>query len=196
MKENDLTWRPPPKKPTRTHDGKVITTESNVRWSSDTFEIRCWNEEKVRVAFCIDCCDREIISWLAVTGRGISGEMIRDLMTESVEIRFGKEMLPPNLIQFLSDNGSIYRASKTRKFAKALNLTPCTTPSYSPESDGLSESFVKTFKRDYVKVNQIESAEDVLNQLHLWFEDYNNFHPHKGLKMLSPREYRKSMQRT
>jgi hypothetical protein len=42
-------------------------------------------------------------------------------------------------------------ATQTRAFAQALNLTPCFTPVASPESNGLSEAFVKTFKRDYVR---------------------------------------------
>jgi hypothetical protein len=34
--------------------------------------------------------------------------------------------------------------------ALAINLVPCFTPVQSPESNGISESFVKTLKRDYV----------------------------------------------
>ena len=32
----------------------------------------------------------------------------------------------------------------------------------------------------------------VLAQLPAWFADYNEHHPHKGLKMLSPRQFRRS----
>lgn len=39
--------------------------------------------------------------------------------------------------------------------------------------------------------HDIETAEEVLNQLQLWFEDYNENHPHRGLKMRSPREFRR-----
>ncbi len=188
MKENDLLWRPPPRKPTRTHDGNVVVPEVNRRWCSDGFEIRCWNGNKVRVAFAMDCCDREVMSWVATTG-GINGQMIRDLVAESVERRFGKAGLP-HRIQWLTDNGSIYTSRKTRRFVEALGMEACTTPAYSPESNGLAEAFVKTFKRDYVQVHDIETAEEVLLQLGKWFEDYNENHPHKGLKMLSPREFR------
>jgi putative transposase len=55
----------------------------------------------------------------------------------------------------------------------------------------MAEAFVKTFKRDYVHLNRLETAATVLEQLPTWFEDYNEVHPHRGLKMLSPREYRK-----
>jgi hypothetical protein len=39
----------------------IITLKSNLRWCSDSFEIRCWNGERVHVAFSLDTCDREVI---------------------------------------------------------------------------------------------------------------------------------------
>jgi len=48
---------------------------------------------------------------------------------------------------------------------------------------------VKTFKRDYVYVHDRPDAATVLAQLERWFDDYNESHPHKGLKMKSPREF-------
>ena len=94
-----------------------------------------------------------------------------------------------NSIQWLSDNGSCYTAKDTVWFGKNLGLDIRTTSPYSPESNGISEAFVKTFKRDYVWVGGIESAEVVMKQLESWFEDDNEKAPHKALKMLSPREY-------
>ena len=75
------------------HDGRIITIRPNLRWTSDGFEIPCWNGEIVRVAFALDTCDREAMAWCATTD-GISGEMIRDLMLESVEQRFGATSAP------------------------------------------------------------------------------------------------------
>jgi putative transposase len=57
----------------------------------------------------------------------------------------------------------------------------------------MAEAFVKTFKRDYAYVNELWTAADVLEQLPVWFQDYNEFAPHKGLKMKSPREFRSAM---
>jgi hypothetical protein len=38
----------------RTHNGKVVTMRSNLRWCSGGFEFTCWNGEIVRGAFIID----------------------------------------------------------------------------------------------------------------------------------------------
>jgi len=72
----------------RRHDGRVAVDRSDTRWCSDGFEIGCDNGEKVRIAFTLDCCDREAISWVATTG-GINSSDIRDLMVESVERLLG-----------------------------------------------------------------------------------------------------------
>ena len=49
----------------RTHTGKIAVDKSNTRWASDITAIKCWNGQKLRLAFVIDCCDRSIISWKA-----------------------------------------------------------------------------------------------------------------------------------
>jgi len=189
MKINGLLLQRYTGRPARSHDGKVMVDRSNMRWCSDAFEITCWNRERVRVAFSMDCCDREIMSYAATT-RGISGEMIKDLMAEAIACRFGFTNQIPEKIEWLSDNGSAYTAHETRSFAKMMGLETITTPVQSPESNGMAEAFIKTFKRDYVDVNPLTDAITVLNQLPKWFEDYNINHPHKALKMMSPKEFR------
>ena len=62
---------------------RIAVDERNRRWCSDGFEIGCDNGERVRVAFALDCCDREAMSFLATTG-GIAGEDVRDLMVAAV----------------------------------------------------------------------------------------------------------------
>ena len=172
----------------RVHNGKVMVMRSNLRWCSDGLEFTCWNGEIVRLAFIIDAFDREIIAWTAVSGAGISGSDVRDMMLEAVERRFAG-MRAPHAIEHLSDNGSPYTAKNTRDFAAALNLVPCFTPVRSPESNGMSEAFVKTFKRDYVRVNPLPDAATALRQIAGWIADYNDVHPHSALRMRSPREF-------
>lgn len=172
----------------RVHDGKVMVMRSNLRWCSDGLEFACWNGEVIRMAFIIDAFDREIIAWTAVSGAGISGSDVRDMMLEAVERRFGSAPTP-HPIEHLSDNGSPYTAKETRDFATALNLVPCFTPVKSPESNGMSEAFVKTFKRDYLRISPLPDAPSVLRQIAGWIDDYNEIHPHSALRMRSPREF-------
>jgi putative transposase len=191
MREHGLllqrhTGRPPD---TRSHDGKIAVERSNLRWCSDGFEIACDNAERVRVAFALDCCDREVMSWVATTS-GIEGAMVRDLMVEAVEGRFG-QTLPNTPIEWLSDNGSCYVARDTRAFAYEIGLVPVTTAIRSPQSNGMAEALVKTFKRDYVAKMDRRDAYTVMLQLDAAFGHYNEVHPHSALKMLSPRMFRR-----
>lgn len=106
--------------PERPHEGKVITLRRNLRWSADAFEVGCWNGEKVRVVFALDCCDREIMGFAASTC-GISGSMVRDLRLECVEKRFGMSHAP-HRVEWLTDNGSCFAARETGEFASWLDL--------------------------------------------------------------------------
>ena len=114
--------------------------------------------------------------------------MVRDLMLEAVEPRFGG-VQAPHAVEWLSDNGSPFTARETLDFAAALGLVPCFTPVQSPQSNGIAEAFVKTFKRDYARVHPLLDAATVLRQIAGWFDDYNESHPHSGLGMISPREF-------
>lgn len=188
MKKNQLLLPSFGKKPTRTHDGKVITLKSNTRWCSDCFTVQCANGDRVHVAFAMDTCDREILGYIAST-IGIDGTAIRDLMVECIEYRFGSLHQLPCKIQWLSDNGPCYVSRETVSFARNLGFDVRTTPAYSPESNGMAEAFVKTFKRDYVAFSDPEEASNLMASLPEWFEDYNNNAPHKGLKMMTPRQF-------
>lgn len=187
MKRNGLLLNKPMHRPKRLHDGKVQTLLSNTRWCSDSFSIQCANGEKVYVAFSIDSCDREVMRYIAST-IGIDGKAIRDLMLETVEYRLGRPFVSVP-IQWLSDNGSCYTAKETVAFGKQLGLSIRTTLPYSPQSNGIAEAFVKTFKRDYVWFGNLQDAKTVMSQLNNWMNDYNEKAPHKALRMLSPREF-------
>jgi transposase InsO family protein len=53
----------------------------------------------------------------------------------------------------------------------------------------MSGAFVKTLKCDYVRVNPLPDAKTVSLLIGDWIEDYNETHPHSGLKWKSPREF-------
>ncbi|EJT3588890.1 TPA: IS3 family transposase [Escherichia coli] len=175
----------PPSK--RAHTGKVAVKESNQRWCSDGFEFHCDNGEKLRVTFALDCCDREALHWAVTTG-GFDSETVQDVMLGAVERRFGNE-LPASPVEWLTDNGSCYRANETRQFARILGLEPKNTAVRSPESNGIAESFVKTIKRDYISIMPKPDGLTAAKNLAEAFEHYNEWHPHSALGYRSPREY-------
>lgn len=197
MKVHQLLLPKAPKRPDsgRLHDGVVAVGASNQRWCSDGFEIACDNGEVVTGVFMKDCCDREIIAWRAWAARGLPGEPVRDMMIEAVEARFGQASTGSAKLEFLSDNGGAYRAHETHALAREMGLEPIHTPVCSPQSNGMAESFVNTFKRDYVSSMDRSNAESVLAQLPDAFTHFNEVHPHSSLKWKSPRMFRRELAR-
>jgi putative transposase len=53
------------------------------------------------------------------------------------------------------------------------------------------ESFVNTFRRDYLSRMDLTDALTVLVQLPAAFEHFNEVHSHSSLRMRSPREFRR-----
>jgi len=191
MKRNGLVFdrRGPVRRNADLHQGRIITFCSNVRWCSDIFEVHCFNGEKVYVCFIMDCHDRECIAYLD-RDRPLLARDIQELMLKAVEARF-RQVRAPREIQFLTDRGAVYRSLETVQFGRYLGLKSCFTAPYSPQSNGMSEAFVRTLKRDYVYTSDCENARIVSKLLKKWVFDYNNEAPHSGLGMKSPVEYRK-----
>ncbi|NAI60119.1 IS3 family transposase [Escherichia coli] len=189
MRQNALLLERKPAVPPskRAHTGRVAVKESNQRWCSDGFEFCCDNGERLRVTFALDCCDREALHWAVTTG-GFDSETVQDVMLGAVERRFGND-LPASPVEWLTDNGSCYRANETRQFARMLGLEPKNTAVRSPESNGIAESFVKTIKRDYISIMPKPDGLTAAKNLAEAFEHYNEWHPHSALGYRSPREY-------
>ena len=167
MRQNALLLERKPAVPPskRAHTGRVAVKESNQRW----------------------CSDGEALHWAVTTG-GFDSETVQDVMLGAVERRFGNE-LPASPVEWLTDNGSCYRANETRQFARMLGLEPKSTAVRSPESNGIAESFVKTIKRDYISVMPKPDGLTAAKNLAEAFEHYNEWHPHSALGYRSPREY-------
>ena len=177
----------------RPHDGRVIVRSSDTRWCSDGFEIKCDSGQTVTATFAKDCCDREIMAWRAWQGKGLPAEPVREMLLEAVGRRFGSvEAVPADhVLEFLTDNGAAYIAAETRRIARSLGLRPVNTPVCSPQSNGMAESFVNTFRRDYLSRMDLRDAPSVLAQLPAASRALQRGAPALGLEMRSPREFRR-----
>lgn len=83
----------------RPHTGHVMTMFPNLRWCSGGMEIRCFNGDKVFVAFALDCCDRKAFAYVTRT-EPLSAADIEDLIVKAVEARFGESLRCPREIQW------------------------------------------------------------------------------------------------
>ena len=194
-KQNDLLLKKAtPSLPgqSRDHNGKVSVDRSDERWCSDGFEFKCLNGESVTVTFVMDCCDREVISFVAKKGKGLPAWMAQEQVILAVNRRFGSVNNVPNKLQLLTDNGSAYTAQRTKRLLTALGIEDCKTAVCSPQSNGMAESMVKTLKRDYLPFIDLMSAETALIGLPAMIAKYNHEHPHSALNYLSPVEFRAS----
>ncbi|MGH7688006.1 MAG: IS3 family transposase [Gemmatimonadaceae bacterium] len=176
----------------RAPTGRVQRDVSNERWCSDGLEIACWNGELVQVGFALDGHDREVLATVAVP-RDLRAVDIQTLMHRAVAARFGAGGQPDAPIQWLSDNGSIYTALETQITAERLHLVPITTPAASPQSNGMSEAFVNTLRRDDIVGADLSSATAGLDQIPAWIADYNAVAPHSALGFQSPQQYRRQL---
>ena len=146
---------------TRHHDGKIMVPLPNARRSSDITTIKCWNGEKLKFTYILDCCDRSIIAWLAQ--KHIQASDIELMFQEALDIRFNGFVPQNKSLQFLHDNGPEYLEKGLQKQLKLWNVENCNTPSYPPQSNGMCEAFNATFKRDYVYESYLDTAEYVKN---------------------------------
>lgn len=171
----------------RDHTGRIITSKPNIRWASDITTIKCWDGTKGRLAIIIDCCDRSVIAWKF--SKTMQASDLEKMFEEALLRRFSSEKPNGNGLEFLHDNGPEYIESTFQSSLKAWNVIDCRTPTYSPQSNGLCESFNGTFKRDYVYLNCLDTFEVVQNKIGDWVHDYNTYAPHSSLNMKTPYEY-------
>jgi transposase InsO family protein len=90
------------------------------------------------------------------------------------------------------NTGSIYAALDTVITAERLHLVPITTPAASPQSNGMSEVFVNTLRRVYIKGADLSTAAAVLEQSPTSIADYNAVASQSALGYQSPSEHRQS----
>jgi len=168
----------------RRHEGQVAVPEPNRRWASDFTWIKTWDGQKVRLVVIVDCADRMVLAWRCAPR--LTADDLGEVVREALWGRFGPERAQARGLEFLSDNGPEYKATRFLADLVRLGLIPCHTPCRSPESNGIVERFFGSLKRDYVYQACLETIEDLLRQLPAWIAHYNRQAPHSALGMRAP----------
>jgi len=92
--------------------------------------------------------------------------------------------LPSKPLEWLTDNGSAYRAHKTRAFARMRGLGARPTGVRSLESNGIAQSVVKTLWQDYISIMPGPDSQMAVINLPVAFSHYNGHHPHSRWQIL------------
>lgn len=171
----------------RRHEGQVAVPAPNTRWCSDFTQIRARNGQRLRLAVILDCADRMVLAWRC--GIHITGEDLCEMLKEALYARFGTDRRQAQGLEFLTDNGTEYKAQDFQRFLAGLGIVACRTPIRSPQSNGIAEAFFGRFKQDYAYQGVLETAEDIHRQVAEWIEAYNAGAPHRALGMKSPRQF-------
>ena len=192
----------------RVHAGPIAVMRSNLRRCSDALKTACWNGEVVRPAFLIDAFDREAIAHVAVTGAGISGSDMRDMMLVAMleavcwrpyaggrraplRDRPGPAAHRAPLGQRLGLHRRRNPRLRCRARPRAL-LHPRPQPRERRHERGLREPKLraaKTLRRDHVRLTPLPDAATGLGLVAGWIEDHDTLHPRSALQMRSPREF-------
>jgi len=106
--------------------------------------------------------------------------------------RFGSNGKACRNMEWLTENGSGYTATKTRLFAQQLGVKPGTTWMRSPQSNAMAERFIRTFNRDYADLAHRPDAQTAMRQSAGWFWHYNTWHLHSAMGYLPPRLFIKN----
>jgi transposase InsO family protein len=115
------------------------------------------------------------------------GQDIRHLMAQSIEARFDAGTTRvAHPVEWLSDNGPPYTAHVTREWAATADCSFARRRRTRPNRTAWPKPSLRTFKRDYVYLAELHTADAVLRAIAAWFDDYNEHHPHSGQGMRSP----------
>jgi transposase InsO family protein len=124
--------------------------------------LQCYTGKPIRTH------DGKVITLRSDTRRRSDAFSIQCWNAERVHVAFSMDTCDREAIRYIAStfgvDGTMVRDLMVET-ARRLNLAPCTTPSYSPESNCMAEAFVKTFKRDHVWSADLSSAVSVMGQL-------------------------------
>ena len=114
-------------------------------------------------------------------GQGLSG---RDVVATLERLRFERG-LPQRIY---CDNGSEFVSAAVDLWAYTNGVILDFSRRGKPTDNAAIESFNGRFREECLNVHWFQSMEDATTKIEGWRQDYNENHPHRALKGLSPEE--------
>ncbi len=100
-----------------------------------------------------------------------------------------QELLPPELQFLITDRGTHFMAKAFQELVRSKEFVHVLIARHRPESNGIAERFVRTFK-EWLKDKSWTNDEELAALVRQFLAEYND-RPHQGLPTpgLSPNEF-------
>jgi len=153
-------------------------------WSMDFVADQLADGRRFRALTVIDLFTRECLA-IAI-GQGLGGQ---DVAAALERLRF-EHGLPQRIY---CDNGTEFVSAAMDLWAYTNGVILDFSRRGKPTDNATIESFNGRFREECLNVHWFASLEDAQRKIDAFRWDYNEHHPHRALKGLSPREYAQNM---
>lgn len=153
------------------HEGHITTDRPNEMWGTDATS--CWTPEGVATVFlAVDHCTGECIG-LHAARHGTRFEALEPIR-QGVREQFGeyREAIAQGL-SLRHDHGSQYMSDAFQTELRFLGIASSPAFVREPETNGVSERFVKTLKEQLLWVQHFETIEQLRTALLAFKDRYN-----------------------
>ena len=162
-------------------------TARNDIWSMDFVADQLADGRRFRALTVLDLCTRECVA--IDVGQGLSG---RDVVATLEQLRFERG-LPQRIY---CDNGTEFVSAAMDLWAYTNSVILDFSRRGKPTDNAAIESFNGRFREECLNVHWFSSIDDAQQKIDAFRWDYNEHHPHRSLKGLSPREFAQRMLQT
>ena len=152
----------------------------NEIWSMDFVADQLADGRRFRALTVIDLFTRECLA--IDVGHGLTG---RDVVATLERLRFERG-LPQRIY---CDNGTEFVSTAMDLWAYTHGVMLDFSRRGKPTDNAAIESFNGRFREECLNIHWFASLEDAQQKIDAFRWDYNENHPHRALKGLSPREY-------
>lgn len=162
-------------------------TARNDLWSMDFVADELTDGRRFRAFTVIDLFTRECLAIMA--GRHLRGDDVAAALERSCFERGVPQRI-------YCDNGSEFVSAVMDLWAYTNSVALDFSRRGKPTDNAAIESFNGRFREECLNVHWFASIEDAQAKIDAWRWDYNEHHPHRALKGLSPREYARRVMAT
>lgn len=158
----------------------------NEKWVTDVTEFSLFGQ-KLYLSPILDLYNSEVISY-TVQSRP-SFDLVGDMLEQALEV-----LKPEDELILHSDQGWHYQMGKYQKTLKEKNIIQSMSRKGNCLDNAVIENFFGILKTELLYLQEFESTDHFIQELHDYIYYYNNIRMKEKLKDLSPVEYRTQVQ--